>query len=228
MPASGDDDSPMANRGWRPRSSSATRSPRRRAIIARIEPPKPEPTIARSTSGTAHTPRAPAPAAPGSSAAAARHGPASSRSRTAARCPRDRRTRACGGRRRAPPAPPIRDRADPAAVATPTGSASMAPLPPRVGNHGTDRGAHAAGGADRVERPVRGVVVRHEGRVEQDEHPERDAVARQERRRLGGSPRRSSACADAARASRCTVSSPTATSSRSAQQVAKRAGSASP
>src|SRR6185503_10450616 len=50
MPASGDDDSPMANRGWRPRSRSATRSPSRRAIIARIEPPKPDPTMARSTS----------------------------------------------------------------------------------------------------------------------------------------------------------------------------------
>src|SRR6187549_406330 len=53
MPASGDDDSPMANRGCRPRSMRATRRPSRRATIARIEPPNPEPTMARSTSGTA-------------------------------------------------------------------------------------------------------------------------------------------------------------------------------
>src|SRR5687767_632159 len=50
MPASGDDDSPIANRGCRPRSRSATRSPHRRATMASIEPPKPEPTMARSTS----------------------------------------------------------------------------------------------------------------------------------------------------------------------------------
>ena len=52
---SGDEDSPMANRGCRPRSRSSTRRPRRRAIIARIEPAKPEPTTTRSQVGV--TPR---------------------------------------------------------------------------------------------------------------------------------------------------------------------------
>ena len=51
-PASGEADSPIAKRGWVPRSSRATRSPRRRAIIASRDPPKPDPTIARSDGST--------------------------------------------------------------------------------------------------------------------------------------------------------------------------------
>src|SRR5262245_14768262 len=47
-PASGDADSPIANRGCRPRSSNAKRYPRRRTIIARIDPPNPLPTMAMS------------------------------------------------------------------------------------------------------------------------------------------------------------------------------------
>src|SRR6476469_2926752 len=54
-PASGDADSPMAKRGCVPRSSSATRRPRRRATIASSEPPNPEPMIARSASSGAIT-----------------------------------------------------------------------------------------------------------------------------------------------------------------------------
>ena len=58
MPASGDDDSPMAKRGWRPRSSRTTRRPSRRATIARIEPPMPDPTMTRSEHRASHTPPA--------------------------------------------------------------------------------------------------------------------------------------------------------------------------
>src|SRR4051794_11161244 len=54
-PASGEADSPIANRGWVPRSSSTTRSPSRRATIASSDPPNPEPTMARSTSSGAVT-----------------------------------------------------------------------------------------------------------------------------------------------------------------------------
>src|SRR6478736_1418908 len=54
-PASGDADSPMAKRGCVPRSSRATRRPRRRATIASSEPPNPEPMIARSASSAAVT-----------------------------------------------------------------------------------------------------------------------------------------------------------------------------
>src|SRR3954471_21839300 len=54
-PASGEADSPMAKRGCVPRSSSATRRPSRRAIVASSDPPKPDPTIARSDSSGAVT-----------------------------------------------------------------------------------------------------------------------------------------------------------------------------
>src|SRR5262245_59812501 len=54
-PASGDADSPIANRGCRPRSSSATRYPSRRAIIARIDPANPDPTIAMSVASAETT-----------------------------------------------------------------------------------------------------------------------------------------------------------------------------
>src|SRR5215207_7648294 len=54
-PANGEADSPMANRGCVPRSSSATRKPSRRAIIASSDPPNPDPTIARSVSSGAVT-----------------------------------------------------------------------------------------------------------------------------------------------------------------------------
>src|SRR6187549_361288 len=54
-PAKGDADSPIAKRGCRPRSMSVTRYPSRRAIIASIDPPNPEPTMARSVSGVTAT-----------------------------------------------------------------------------------------------------------------------------------------------------------------------------
>ena len=152
MPASGDDDSPMANRGCRPRSRSATRQP---------EPPRDHRQDRAAEAGAddgevnvraqAHATRRRHRAARGSSRAsrAARRREQRAVER-AARCPTDRRTRACRRRR------DRRTEARPTSASCTThsrsrrpsrgrgsaGSASIAPLPPRVGITDARRRAH--------------------------------------------------------------------------------------
>ena len=206
MPASGDDDSPMANRGCRPRSRSATRSPSRRATIARIEPPKPEPTMARSTSGTGAPHRRRHRCSRFICASRAARDLRARCSRRAARCPRDRRRPVDRAPRPSPErcaegGPPSRERLlhDPLEIAQAEARARVdrqrvdGAVAAAGGNHGADGGAARPRPSDRAERPFRGLVMRHERRIEQDEHPQRDAGA-QERGGLGERPRASCAC----------------------------------
>src|SRR5687768_16969554 len=175
MPASGDDDSPMANRGWRPRSISATRSPMRRATIARIDPPNPEPTIARSTSGTRTLHRR-------------RH------LLLAIHARETRGAIARTGTVEQPlDVPQISEEAHPPGIGKTFLHHPLEIAKPKLrpgrggqdvdcavasanGNHAADAGAAGASRAHRCQRPLGGLAMRHEGRIEEHEHAQRDRM----------------------------------------------------
>ena len=144
----------MANRGWRPRSTSTTRRPRLSSASAASEPAKPEPTMATSASmrvsgSERHRGRRDRRRAGtmrqhallevhGLEAIAPRGDAVRARARTA-RDPRDRRRPVHGpAHGRAPARSCARCRRGPArGTIPPSANASIAPLPGRVGTSDT-------------------------------------------------------------------------------------------